>query len=69
MGASNLRPAFFLRIEFGRGPVGCGCAAPDEQVSGETPEAVLDTCRDILKPTLAGADPLRPALLSEKRSS
>ena len=56
----------FMRIETDRGPVGFGCAAPDEQVTGERPESVLRTCKDIIEPNLVGADPLRREVLSEK---
>jgi L-alanine-DL-glutamate epimerase-like enolase superfamily enzyme len=56
----------FLRIETDKGFIGYGCAAPDQQVSGETPQGVLQMCEDILKPKLLSSDPLRIALLLEK---
>lgn len=56
----------FLRMETDRGPVGHGCAAPDAGVTGETPESVLRTCRDIISPMLVKADPLRIAVITEK---
>ncbi|NNL75622.1 MAG: dipeptide epimerase [Desulfobacterales bacterium] len=56
----------FLRIETDQGLVGCGCAAPDAQVTGETPESVLQICEDVVKPLLKNADPLRIALHTEK---
>lgn len=56
----------FLRMETDRGPVGYGCAAPDAGVTGETPESVLRTCRDIISPMLVKADPLRIAVITEK---
>lgn len=56
----------FLRVETDEGLVGCGCAAPDTQVTGETPESVLQICEDVVKPLLKNADPLRISLLTEK---
>lgn len=38
-----------------------GCAAPDEPVTGETPEATLDLLANQVAPALSGRDPLRPA--------
>jgi L-alanine-DL-glutamate epimerase-like enolase superfamily enzyme len=46
--------------------VGCGCAAPDFEVTGETPDSVLEAFRSAIEPAFAGADPLRPARLMEK---
>ena len=40
---------------------GMGCAAPDEHVTGETPEVVLQAMEDMVAPSLKGRDPLRPA--------
>ena len=56
----------FLRIVTDRGPVGCGCAAPDAQVTGETPETVRRVCEDTFVPLLLKSDPLRIAVLTEK---
>jgi L-alanine-DL-glutamate epimerase-like enolase superfamily enzyme len=56
----------FLRLETDRGIAGYGCAAPDFHVTGETPENVLDSLNQTAAPLLAGADPLRPALLLDK---
>jgi o-succinylbenzoate synthase len=56
----------FLRIVTDRGPVGCGCAAPDAQVTGETFETVRQVCEDTLAPLLLKSDPLRIAVLTEK---
>jgi L-alanine-DL-glutamate epimerase-like enolase superfamily enzyme len=49
----------FLRIDTGDGIRGYGCAAPDAHVTGETPEDVLNACRDRVTPVLEGASPLR----------
>jgi len=56
----------FLRIETTIGITGYGCAAPDFDVTGETPESVLKACREVIDPVLKGADPLRIALLLER---
>lgn len=56
----------FLRIETDQGMVGFGCAAPDEAVTGETPEGNLQTIADVVTPSLQGADPLRSAKLLEE---
>jgi len=45
---------------------GAGCAAPDEPVTGETPEQTLALLRDEVGPALVGRDPLRPAALLER---
>jgi L-alanine-DL-glutamate epimerase-like enolase superfamily enzyme len=56
----------FLRIETSEGISGFGCAAPDYEVTGETPESVLNTFKEIMEPILKGADPLRIALFMER---
>jgi len=56
----------FLRIETGSGICGFGCAAPDEQVTGETPQTVMDVFNDIIAPVLRNSDPLRIAYLLER---
>jgi L-alanine-DL-glutamate epimerase-like enolase superfamily enzyme len=56
----------FLRIETGRGLCGHGCAAPDLEVTGETPEGTLAVLQDVVAPTLRRSDPLRPARLLER---
>lgn len=60
--ASNI----FIRIHTDTAVVGCGCAAPDLEVTGETPEGVLSVCRESIEPLLKGQDPLRSALLMER---
>jgi L-alanine-DL-glutamate epimerase-like enolase superfamily enzyme len=56
----------FLRIETNCGTVGYGCAAPDQMVTGETPESVLQVLIDVVEPAIKGSDPLRPAMLFER---
>ena len=43
-----------------------GCAAPDEPVTGETPEQVIDALTGPAEACLKGSDPLRPALLMHR---
>ena len=45
---------------------GHGCAAPDLEVTGETPEGVLDVLTDQREPVLRGTDPLRSARMLEE---
>jgi L-alanine-DL-glutamate epimerase-like enolase superfamily enzyme len=56
----------FLRLETNTGICGYGCAAPDKQVTGETPDTVIKICNDAIDPVLKQSDPLRHALLIEK---
>lgn len=56
----------FIRVETSKGIVGFGCAAPDLQVTGETPESVKEDFNRVILPALMGSDPLRRALLMEK---
>ena len=56
----------FIRIETGSGISGFGCAAPDEQISGETVESVIRFLEDVVTPAIKGSDPLRPAMLLER---
>jgi len=56
----------FLRLETNTGVIGYGCAAPDKQVTGETPETVVKICSDAIDPVLKHSDPLRLALIIEK---
>ena len=59
----------FLRIETHNGINGFGCAAPDKQVTGETPETVIKICDDVIGPVLRRSDPLRIAVIIEKLAS
>jgi L-Ala-D/L-Glu epimerase / N-acetyl-D-glutamate racemase len=56
----------FLRLETNTGIVGYGCAAPDQKVTGETPETVLKICSDAVDPIVKQSDPLRRTLITEK---
>lgn len=56
----------FLRMETGLGPMGYGCAAPDEKITGETPDSVLKSLVDIAFPAMKGSDPCRPAMIMER---
>ena len=59
----------FLQVETDRGIIGYGCAAPDRQITGETPESVLQICEDLIKPRMIKSDPLRIAQQGTNRSS
>jgi len=56
----------FLRVDTDKGTVGYGCAAPDVQITGETPESVLLALNDKVSPAIKGSDPLRTAMLLER---
>lgn len=56
----------FVRIETSDGINGFGCAAPDENTTGETPETVLDRINNEAYPLIKGSDVLRVAMLIEK---
>jgi L-alanine-DL-glutamate epimerase-like enolase superfamily enzyme len=56
----------FLRLET-NGPItGFGCAAPDLEVTGETPMGVLGVFEDVVAPAIRGSDPLRLTMLLER---
>jgi len=59
----------FLRIETGSGINGFGCAAPDQAVTGESPEKTSTVMKDVLYPFLKGSDPLRIARILEEIKS
>lgn len=56
----------FLRLETDKGINGYGCAAPDLEITGETPESVVRFTIDTITPLSKGKDPLRIAFLFEK---
>jgi L-alanine-DL-glutamate epimerase-like enolase superfamily enzyme len=59
-----------VRIDTTAGLGGFGCTAPDEHVTGESPETVLQHIQDAIAPELRGTDPRQPAeLLTRARSS
>ncbi len=55
----------FLRLVTDRSIVGVGCAAPDEDNTGETSDSVLEALRTVA-PILENSDPLRRAWLLER---
>ncbi len=56
----------FLRIETSAGITGYGCAAPDQYITGETPQTVLQSVSGPISSLLRGSDPLRFTMLLEK---
>ncbi|MBD3291255.1 dipeptide epimerase [candidate division KSB1 bacterium] len=59
----------FIRIHTNDKYFGCGCAAPDEEVTGETPESVSNAIGNIAIPLIKDSDPLRPVMLLERLRS
>jgi L-alanine-DL-glutamate epimerase-like enolase superfamily enzyme len=55
-----------IRVSTDGGFAGVGCAAPDLEVTGETPDSVVAAIRDRAEPVLRGSDPLRAAMLMER---
>jgi L-alanine-DL-glutamate epimerase-like enolase superfamily enzyme len=56
----------FVRMETSQAITGYGCAAPDQKITGETPESVLKAISDVADSELKGADPLRYARVIER---
>lgn len=56
----------FLRLDTNKGISGFGVAAPDEFVTGETPESVKSALDSIVEEHLKGSDPLRLAFLDAR---
>ena len=48
-----------LKITTNTGLTGWGCAAPDREVTKETPEIVLDNFKNIIEPLLLGENPFQ----------
>jgi L-alanine-DL-glutamate epimerase-like enolase superfamily enzyme len=65
----NKTSNIFMKIETNTGIIGFGCAAPDLQVTGETPETVEAVADATISPMIKGVDPLRSAFLLEKLKS
>lgn len=59
--ATNL----FLKVETNSSLAGYGCAAPDLEVTGETPQSVLACFEGPIRSELTGRDPLRCSLIME----
>ena len=55
----------FIRVETNTGISGYGCAAPSEEVTGETLDGLIRAA-DAIAPAIRGADPLRIAMLMER---
>ena len=55
----------FLRIETDNGIQAFGCAAPDLEVTKETPEAVLSLFKDIVEPYLHHKNPFQIAKIMD----
>ncbi len=56
----------FLMVRTDTPLVGFGCAAPDEFVTGETSEIVLNNLRTVIPDLILNSDPLRLSLLLER---
>ncbi len=56
----------FLKLVTDKNIIGYGCAAPDAQITGETPEGVLKTLIEIVQPLIKGSDPIRAAMIMER---
>ncbi len=65
----NSTTNIFIRIETDRGIKGYGCAAPDLYITGESPEQVQDTIKDIITSIIKGSDPLRISFIMEEIKS
>ena len=55
-----------LRLHTDGPHTGLGCAAPDEQVTGETPERTLASLEQVVDDTLRGTDALRRVRLLQR---
>ncbi len=59
----------FVRIYTNDHYYGFGCAAPDKEITKETPENVLSVIENIVIPLIKDSDPLRPVMLLERLRS
>ncbi|MDX1470352.1 MAG: dipeptide epimerase [Flavobacteriaceae bacterium] len=57
---------FILKIETESNLIGLGCAAPDKEVTGESPDDVDIKIRDVVVPFLKGKDAFRYVFLIEE---
>jgi len=55
-----------VRVKTNGKIVGFGCAAPDQPITGESPESVLRVLNGIAAPLLVHSDPLRVSMLIER---
>jgi L-alanine-DL-glutamate epimerase-like enolase superfamily enzyme len=55
----NTATNILIRIRTDGGIFGYGCAAPDKEVTGETPQSASDCIDSVVRRHLLGADPLR----------
>lgn len=55
----------FIKIATDKGISGFGCAAPDLEVTGETPQSVVDNLDGLIRDKLLGRDPLRITRIME----
>jgi L-alanine-DL-glutamate epimerase-like enolase superfamily enzyme len=56
----------FLKAVTDNGVMGWGCAAPDEMVTGESVQSVIQCYKDYIEPLLSGSDPWRYVYLIEE---
>ncbi len=65
-GAYETATNVLLKITTNKGIIGFGCAAPDFQVTGETPAGIMKIFSDTMAQHLQNANPLRYAAILEK---
>ncbi|MBN2350910.1 MAG: dipeptide epimerase [Bacteroidales bacterium] len=56
----------FIQAHTDTGHTGYGCAAPDQMVTGETAESVLNDYKTVIEPVFRNADPFRYVYLLEE---
>jgi L-alanine-DL-glutamate epimerase-like enolase superfamily enzyme len=62
----KLSEPYTIAYETDKGIIGYGCAAPDLQITKETPESVMQGLQDIVPPLIKGSDPLRTSMILER---
>jgi L-alanine-DL-glutamate epimerase-like enolase superfamily enzyme len=55
----------FIRAQTDTGITGVGCAAPDKNITGETPETVIYAFQSYIYPVLRGSEPFHYMLLHD----